>query len=67
MKNELRVIMAKKKLKVVDVFNDTGISKTTIYGLYEETTQHPSASTILKICEYLEVTPNEFFGIKKDR
>lgn len=65
MKNELRVIMARKKLKVADVYRDTGIAKTTLYGLFDETTKHPSATTILKLCEYLDVTPNEFFGIKK--
>lgn len=65
MENEMRVIMARKKLKVADVYRDTGIAKTTLYGLHDETTKHPSASTILKLCEYLEVTPNEFFGIKK--
>ncbi|WP_336877783.1 helix-turn-helix transcriptional regulator [Staphylococcus nepalensis] len=65
MENEFRVILARKKLKISDVFRDTGIAKTTLYGISEETTKHPSATTILKLCEYLEVTPNEFFGIKK--
>ncbi|MGI2308902.1 helix-turn-helix domain-containing protein [Staphylococcus sp. GDY8P82P] len=65
MENEFRVILARKKLKIADVYKDTGISKTTLYGLYEETTKHPSATTILKLCKYLEITPNDFFGIKK--
>ncbi|HDH1955965.1 TPA: helix-turn-helix transcriptional regulator, partial [Staphylococcus aureus] len=46
-----------------DVFLGTGIAKTTLYGLYHEKTKNPDTSTIMKICKYLEITPNEFFGI----
>ncbi len=54
-----------KKLKVSDVYKDTGIAKTTLYGLYKETTKNPDTKTVMKLCEYFEVTPNEFFGIKE--
>ncbi|TPX84654.1 helix-turn-helix domain-containing protein [Staphylococcus haemolyticus] len=65
MKNEFRILLAIRKLKIKDVYKGTGISRTTLQGLYYETTPHPSATTILKICDFLEVTPNDFFGIKK--
>ncbi|HGX1311711.1 TPA: helix-turn-helix domain-containing protein [Staphylococcus aureus] len=58
-----RVILAIKKLSIADVFLGTGIAKTTLYGLYHEKTKNPDTSTIMKICKYLEITPNEFFGI----
>lgn len=63
MKNQFRVILAIKKITIAEVFKDTGISKTTLYGLYHERTKNPSLPTVLKLCEYLEITPNEFFGI----
>lgn len=66
MKNRFRVILAERKIKLRKVHEDTGISKSTLMGLRDETTKHPSATTILKICDYLDITPNDFFGIKKD-
>lgn len=63
MKNQFRVILAIKKITIAEVFVATGISKSTLYGLYHEKTKSPSMPTVLKLCEYLEITPNEFFGI----
>lgn len=63
MENNFRVILAIKKLSIADVFEGTGIAKTTLYGLYYERTKHPDTSTIMKVCKYLKITPNEFFGI----
>ncbi|HDF3556087.1 TPA: helix-turn-helix transcriptional regulator [Staphylococcus aureus] len=63
MKNKFRVILAERKLKISDVYCATGIAKTTLYGLYHEKTKNPDSSTIMKLCKYLEITPNEFFGI----
>ncbi|MEJ7450832.1 helix-turn-helix domain-containing protein, partial [Staphylococcus warneri] len=34
MKNQFRVILAERKLKISDVYSATGIAKTTLYGLY---------------------------------
>ncbi|AVS03039.1 TPA: helix-turn-helix transcriptional regulator [Staphylococcus aureus] len=63
MKNKFRVILAERKLKISDVYFATGIAKTTLYGLYHEKTKNPDTSTIMRLCKYLEITPNEFFGI----
>lgn len=52
MKNEFRILLAIRKLKIKDVYKGTGISRTTLQGLYYETTPHPSATTILKICDF---------------
>ncbi|WP_204178027.1 helix-turn-helix transcriptional regulator [Staphylococcus sp. GDY8P11P] len=65
MKNEFRVILAERKLKISDVYSATGIAKTTLYGLYHEKTTNPSMPIIMKLCDYLNITPNEFFGIEK--
>nr|WP_241965707.1 helix-turn-helix domain-containing protein [Staphylococcus simulans] len=31
--------------------------------MYHEKTKNPDTSTIIKICKYLKITPNEFLGI----
>ncbi|MDK9843174.1 helix-turn-helix domain-containing protein [Staphylococcus equorum] len=65
MENNFRILIAERKLNIADVYEDTGIAKTTLYGLYKETTKNPDTRTVMKLCKYLEVTPNEFFGIKE--
>ncbi|MBG9209420.1 MULTISPECIES: helix-turn-helix domain-containing protein [Mammaliicoccus] len=64
MENQFRVILAIKKITIAQVFKDTNIAKTTLYGLYNEETKNPNMATILKLCEYLGITPNDFFGIE---
>ena len=55
MKNNLRVLLAKKRKKVIDVYKATGISKTTLTSLYYERTKNPEAETLLKIADYLGI------------
>lgn len=59
MKNNLRIILAKQRKKVSDVFKATGISKTTLTSLYYERTKNPETETLLKIANYLGVTIDE--------
>lgn len=54
MKNNLRVILADKKIKAAKIHEDTGISKTTITGIVNERTD-PSLSTLIKLADYLDV------------
>ena len=39
--NNFRILIAERKLNIADVYEDTGIAKTTLYGLYKETTKNP--------------------------
>ena len=55
----MRVILAKKRLKVADVARETGLSKSTLTALYYERTKNPEAETLLKIADYLGVTLDE--------
>lgn len=64
-KNKFRVLLAERKLNIADVHKDTGIAKTTLYRLYNETTANPDTKTVMKICDFLEATPNDFFGIEE--
>jgi putative transcriptional regulator len=63
-KNNFRILIAINKLSIAKVNEDTGIAKTTLYGLYYEKTKNPSLPIILKLCDYLKVTPNVFLGIE---
>ncbi|CCI59760.1 MULTISPECIES: helix-turn-helix domain-containing protein [Staphylococcus] len=65
MGNAFRILIAERKLNIADVHEDTGIAKTTLYGLYKETTENPDTKTVMKLCKYLKVTPNDFFGIEE--
>ncbi|MCO0862336.1 helix-turn-helix transcriptional regulator [Staphylococcus pasteuri] len=67
MKNNFRVLIAIKKTTIAKVSQKTGISKTTLYGLYYEKTENPSLTIILKLCDFLNVTPNEFIGIETSK
>lgn len=59
MKNNMRVILAKKRLKVADVARETGLSKSTLTALYYERTKRPDIETLQKVAEYLGVTIDE--------
>lgn len=66
MRNQLRVILAIKKIPVSEIYENTGLSKSTIYGLYHEKTKNPSLSTVLTICNYLGITVENFInGLKE--
>lgn len=64
MNNNLSTLIGKNRISVSSLSNDTGISPTTLYSLYHERTDNPDTKTVMKLCEYFNVTPNEFFGIK---
>ena len=55
----MRVILAKKRLKVADVARKTGLSKSTLTALYYERTKRPDIETLLKIANYLGVSIDE--------
>lgn len=60
-KNNLAVLMAKKKLKIVELHRLTGISTNTLSGLYNEKTNMISFKTIDKICKALNCNVGELF------
>lgn len=64
MKNNFRVILAKKRKTVADLSKDTGISKTTLTNLYYERTKNPDSQTLLKLSKALGVTIDEILTIE---
>ena len=65
MKNNMRVILAKKRLKVADVARETGLSKSTLTALYYERSKNQSLDTLKKVSSYLGVTLDEFLDTKE--
>lgn len=59
MKNNFRTLLAKRRKKVSDVYEATGISKSTLTDLYYERAKNPRVKTLLKIADYLGVTLDE--------
>ncbi|HAR5241171.1 TPA: helix-turn-helix transcriptional regulator [Staphylococcus aureus] len=67
MKNNLSMLMGRNRISASKLSAKTGISRTSIHGLYHERTENPDTKTVMKLCEYFGVTPNEFFGINEKR
>ena len=59
MKNNMRVLLAKRREKVSDVAKMTGISKSTLTALYYERAKSPTIDTLQRVADYLGVTIDE--------
>ena len=64
MRNNMRILLAKQRKKVSDVYKATGISKSTLTALYYERTKRPDIETLQKVSEYLGVTVDEFLKVE---
>ncbi|MEY8463302.1 helix-turn-helix domain-containing protein [Streptococcus merionis] len=65
MKNNLRIILAKRREKVSDLHEATGISKSTLTSLYYERTKNPETEILLKVANYLGVTLDELLRVEE--
>lgn len=59
MNNNLSKILGERLLKVSDVFEGTGISKTTLTDIYYRRFRNVQLDTLVKICDYLQVSLSE--------
>ncbi len=60
----MRVLLAKKRKKVSDAAEATGLSKSTLTALYYERTKTPSLETLNKVAGYLGVTLDELLNVE---
>lgn len=60
-KTNFAVLMAERGLKIADVYEDTGISKTTLMALAENTGKGVQFDTVDKLCNYLGIELKDFF------
>lgn len=61
LRNNLAKLMIDRGISATQLFNDTGIARSTISKISNNNTDKISLQTIDKICNYLEVSPNDFF------
>lgn len=61
LRNNLAKLMIDRGISATQLFNDTGIARSTISKISNNHTDKISLQTIDTICNYLEVTPDEFF------
>ena len=61
LRNNLAKLMIDRGITATQLFNDTGIARSTISKISNNNTDKISLSTIDKICNYLEVSPSDFF------
>lgn len=60
-KNQLSTLLAERSLKITKVSNDTGISRTTLTALNQNENKMVQMVTINTLCNYLKITPADFF------
>ncbi len=61
--NRLGVLIAERQLSIKQISEDTGISRNTISNITNNIKANISTEIIDKLCNYLAVTPSEFFCI----
>lgn len=54
----IKALRSKKGVTQEDALNDTGIH----FGRIEQGKRDISFTTLIKICQYFEITPGELFG-----
>jgi hypothetical protein len=57
----LNVLLAKRQLKISRVYNDTGISRSTLTALASGEPKGIQFDTINTLCKYLKITPSDLF------
>lgn len=65
-KNNLRILMAKNKMNIQDVHEKTGMSRTTISKLYNETSTTISFDTIYALCTLFNVEPGDLLYMERE-
>ena len=56
-KNRLSIILGEKRIKFHEIIKLTGISRKTLYNIYNDKTQGIEFSTLDKLCFALDCTP----------
>lgn len=67
MKNNLSKVLGERLLKVSDVFKATGISKTTLTDIYYQRAKNIQLETLMKICDYLQISLSELIEYEPER
>lgn len=60
-RNNLAKLMIDRNISATQLYNDTGIARSTISKISNNNTDKISLKTVDKICNYLEVSHDDFF------
>lgn len=60
-KNNLAVLMAERNIKASKISAETGISRSTLNSISNNSSKMIQLETINSLCQYLNITPNDFF------
>jgi putative transcriptional regulator len=64
-KNNLRVLMAKKGVNIQDVSDATGLSRKSISKLYNETSVQITFDVIARLCVYFNCEVDDLLFLEK--
>lgn len=64
MKNNLRVLLAERRMNIMELSGKINITPNTLYGIYNEKSW-PNIKTVKKIVDYFGVGWDEFLGEEK--
>ena len=65
-KNRLSTIMGYKRIKPHEIVTLIGISRKTLYNIYNDKTKGIEFETLNKLCFALDCTPNDLFRYEPD-
>lgn len=60
-RNKLSLLLAERGIKATKVANDTGIARSTLSKINNNSSEKIDYSTINTLCRYLQITPCDFF------
>lgn len=66
LRNRLKILLAERDLKIKDVSNAIGISRNALSHMSNHRSANVSNDNLDKLCNYLGVTPTEFWEFKPD-
>ena len=65
-KNNLRVLLAIRKIRMTELSRISGVGYGTVFGLYHEKITRIEFETLNKLCNALECTPNDLLVYSPD-
>ncbi|MDP4105304.1 MAG: helix-turn-helix transcriptional regulator [Bacillota bacterium] len=65
-RNNLRVLMAKKGVNIQDVSDATGLSRKSISKLYNESSIQITFDVLARLCAYFECEPQDMLFLDKN-
>ncbi|WHO84924.1 helix-turn-helix domain-containing protein [Limosilactobacillus oris] len=66
LRNRLKILLAERDLKIKDVSNAIGISRNSLSNMSNHRSANISNDSLDKLCNYLRITPTEFWEFKPD-